>query len=95
MSFPFARPKTTDGPRATFGRLLSYLFENKPAMVVIIVLSVLGAGASLAQPLLVNQVITAVQQGNTLSTLVWLLVGLVIVAGGAERRPALPAAARG
>lgn len=81
MSFPFARPKTSDGPRATFGRLLSYLFENKPAMVVIIVLSVLGAGASLAQPLLVNQVITAVQQGNTLSTLVWLLVGLVIVAG--------------
>ncbi|MDP4334592.1 ABC transporter ATP-binding protein [Curtobacterium sp. A7_M15] len=81
MSFPFARPKKTDGPRASFGRLLSYLFENKPAMVVIIVLSVLGAGASLAQPLLVNQVITAVQHGDTLSTLVWLLVGLVVVAG--------------
>jgi ATP-binding cassette subfamily B protein len=81
MSLPFARPKTSDGPRATFGRLLSYLFENKPAMVVIIVLSILGAGASLAQPLLVNQVITAVQHGNTLSMLVWLLVGLVIVAG--------------
>jgi ABC-type multidrug transport system fused ATPase/permease subunit len=81
MSLPFARPKKTDGPRATFGRLLSYLFENKPAMVVIIVLSILGAGASLAQPLLVNQVVTAVQQGNTLSTLVWLLVGLVLVAG--------------
>ncbi|MBF4613791.1 ABC transporter ATP-binding protein [Curtobacterium sp. VKM Ac-1376] len=81
MSFPFARPKTSDGPRATFGRLLSYLFENKPAMVVIIVLSILGAGAALAQPLLVNQVVTAVQQGTTLSTLVWLLVGLVLVAG--------------
>ncbi|WJX98877.1 ABC transporter ATP-binding protein [Curtobacterium sp. 458] len=81
MSSPFARPKKNDGPRASFGRLLSYLFENKPAMAVIIVLSVLGAGASLAQPLLVNQVITAVQGGRTLSTLVWLLVGLVIVAG--------------
>ncbi|MGU3410005.1 ABC transporter ATP-binding protein [Microbacterium sp. M1A1_1b] len=81
MSLPFARPKKTDGPRATFGRLLSYLFENKPAMVVIIVLSILGAGASLAQPLLVNQVVTAVQHGNTLSTLVWLLVVLVIVSG--------------
>lgn len=81
MSLPFARPKKTDGPRATFGRLLSYLFENKPAMVVIIALSILGAGASLAQPLLVNQVVTAVQQGNTLSMLVWLLVGLVLVAG--------------
>ncbi|WP_420365015.1 ABC transporter ATP-binding protein [Curtobacterium sp. L3-7] len=81
MSSPFARPKQTDGPRATFGRLLSYLFENKPAMVVIIVLSILGAGASLAQPLLVNQVVTAVQHGNTLSMLVWALVVLVIVAG--------------
>ena len=81
MSSPFARPKKTDGPRASFGRLLSYLFENKPAMVVIIVLSILGAGASLAQPLLVNQVVTAVQQGNTLSMLVWLLVVLVIVSG--------------
>ncbi|MGN8049840.1 ABC transporter ATP-binding protein [Curtobacterium sp. 22159] len=81
MSSPFARPKKTDGPRASFGRLLSYLFENKPAMVVIIVLSVLGAGASLAQPLLVNQVVTAVQHGNTLSTLVWILVALVIVSG--------------
>ncbi|MFS0731030.1 ABC transporter ATP-binding protein [Curtobacterium sp. 1P10AnD] len=81
MSFPFARPKKTDGPRASFGRLLSYLFENKPAMAVIIVLSVLGAGASLAQPLLVNQVVTAVQHGHTLSMLVWALVVLVIVSG--------------
>ncbi|PZE85028.1 ABC transporter ATP-binding protein [Curtobacterium sp. MCBD17_032] len=81
MSTPFARPKPTDGPRATFGRLLSYLFENKPAMVVIIVLSILGAAASLAQPLLVNQVVTAVQQGTGMSTLVWALVVLVLVAG--------------
>ncbi|GAA1494754.1 ABC transporter ATP-binding protein [Curtobacterium herbarum] len=81
MSILFARPKKTDGPRATFGRLLSYLFENKPAMVVIIVLSILGAGASLAQPLLVNQVVTAVQQGTGMSTLVWALVVLVLVAG--------------
>ncbi|WIE60364.1 ABC transporter ATP-binding protein [Curtobacterium sp. MCLR17_032] len=81
MSNLFARPKKTDGPRATFGRLLSYLFENKPAMVVIIVLSILGAGASLAQPLLVNQVVTAVQQGTGMSTLVWILVVLVLVAG--------------
>jgi ATP-binding cassette subfamily B protein len=81
MSSPFARPKKTDGPRASFGRLLGYLFENKPAMVVIIVLSILGAGASLAQPLLVNQVVTAVQHGNTLSMLVWALVALVLVSG--------------
>ncbi|QKS13812.1 ABC transporter ATP-binding protein [Curtobacterium sp. Csp1] len=77
----FARAKKSDGPRASFGRLLTYLFENKPAMAVIIVLSVLGAAASLAQPLLVNQVVTAVQQGDTLSVLVWVLVALVLVSG--------------
>ncbi|OEI68617.1 ABC transporter ATP-binding protein [Curtobacterium sp. ER1/6] len=81
MSLPFVRRKQSDGPRASFGRLLTYLFENKPAMVVIIVLSVLGAGASLAQPLLVNQVVTAVQRGDTLSVLVWVLVALVLVSG--------------
>jgi len=81
MSLPFTRRKQSDGPRASFGRLLTYLFENKPAMVVIIVLSVLGAGASLAQPLLVNQVVTAVQHGHTLSVLVWALVALVLVSG--------------
>lgn len=81
MSLFSARRKPSEGPRASFGRLLTYLFENKPAMAVIIVLSVLGAGASLAQPLLVNQVVTAVQRGQTLSLLVWALVALVIVSG--------------
>ncbi len=81
MSLFSARRKPSEGPRASFGRLLTYLFENKPAMAVIIVLSVLGAGASLAQPLLVNQVVTAVQRGQTLSLLVWVLVALVIVSG--------------
>ena len=50
-------------------------------MVVIIVLSVLGAAASLAQPLLVQQVIALVQDGRSLGRLVWLLVALVVVAG--------------
>ncbi len=81
MSLFSARRKPSEGPRASFGRLLTYLFENKPAMAVIIVLSVLGAGASLAQPLLVNQVVTAVQRGQTLSILVWALVALVLVSG--------------
>jgi ATP-binding cassette subfamily B protein len=70
-----------EGPRATFRQLLPYLFEHKKVMVVIIVLSVLGAAASLGQPLLVSQVITLVQQGETLGRLVWALVALVVVAG--------------
>jgi len=70
-----------EGPRATFRQLVPYLFEHKKVMTVIIVLSVLGAGASLAQPLLVSQVIQVVQRGETLGRLVWLLIGLVVVAG--------------
>jgi ABC-type multidrug transport system fused ATPase/permease subunit len=70
-----------EGPRATFRQLLPYLFEHKKVMAVIIVLSVLGAAAALGQPLLVSQVITRVQDGETLGRLVWALVALVVVAG--------------
>jgi ATP-binding cassette subfamily B protein len=77
---PFARQQET-GPRATVRQLLPYLFEKRGLLAVVIVLSVLGAGASLAQPLLVSQVITQVQENAMLGPLVWLLVTLVIVAG--------------
>ena len=45
-----------------------------------VILSVLGAAASLAQPLLVGQVITRVTNGELIGPLVWVLVGLVVVA---------------
>jgi len=48
---------------------------------LVVTLSILGAAASLAQPLLVSQVIALVQKGESLSLLVWLLVGLVVAAG--------------
>ncbi len=47
----------------------------------VIVLSILGALASLAQPLLVSQVITVVQKNEPLGTLVWGLIALVVVSG--------------
>ena len=68
-----------DGPRATFRQLLPFLFEHKRTLVVVAVLSVFGAATSLVQPLLVGQVIEAVQSGGTLGILVWLLIGFVIV----------------
>ncbi len=71
--------KTPEGPRATFGQLLPFIFEHKRTLVVVAVLSVLGALATLAQPLLVGQVITRVQLGETLGALVWLLIALVVV----------------
>ncbi|MEA9984491.1 ABC transporter ATP-binding protein [Subtercola sp. RTI3] len=61
--------------------MLPYLFEHKKVLSLVIVLSVLGAGASLAQPLLVSQVISLVTAGSSLGGLVWLLVILVVVSG--------------
>lgn len=77
---PFRRAPET-GPRASFRQLLPYLAEHRAVLVVVVVLSVLGAGASLLQPLLVSQVIGIVEAGETIGWLVWALVGLVIASG--------------
>ena len=69
------------GPRATFKQLLPYLLEHKKVLSVVIVLSVIGAAASLAQPLLVSQVIGVVQAGHPLGALVWALIALVVISG--------------
>jgi ATP-binding cassette subfamily B protein len=70
--------KNETGPRARFSQLLPYLAEHKGVLSVVIALSIIGAAASLAQPLLVSQVITVVQAGDALGMLVWALVGLVV-----------------
>lgn len=77
---PFRR-KPDDGPRATFRQLLPYLTEHKKVLSVVIALSIVGAAASLAQPLLVSQVISIVGAGDPLGMIVWLLIGLVIASG--------------
>ncbi|MRG60490.1 ATP-binding cassette domain-containing protein [Agromyces sp. CFH 90414] len=69
------------GPRATVRQLIPYLAEHKVVLSVVIALSLLLAAASLAQPLVVGQVITLVEAGDPLDGLVWLLVALVIVQG--------------
>lgn len=78
---PFAKPRPEDGPRARFSQLVPYLFEHKRVLWFVIVLSVLGSAASLAQPLIVSQVIGVVEEGGSLDGLVWGLVALVILSG--------------
>ncbi|RKT36273.1 ATP-binding cassette subfamily B protein [Microbacterium sp. AG1240] len=68
-----------DGPRASFRQLLPFLFEHKRVLVIVAILSVIGAATTLAQPLLVGQVIELVQNGETLGALVWAIVALVVV----------------
>ncbi|RZS67994.1 ATP-binding cassette subfamily B protein [Agromyces ramosus] len=79
---PFSRGgKAATGPRATFRQLLPFLFEHRPVLIWVAVLSVVGALTSLAQPLLVAQVITIVEAGQPLGWIVWGLIALVIVSG--------------
>ncbi|GAA4367262.1 ABC transporter ATP-binding protein [Agromyces bauzanensis] len=78
---PFARRDRTPGPRATFAQLLPFIFEHRPVLIWVAVLSVVGALASLAQPLLVSQVISIVEAGEPLGWIVWGLIALVVVSG--------------
>lgn len=68
------------GPRATFGQLLPFIFEQKGMLSFVIVLSIIGAAASLGQPVLVGQVISRVQASEPLGWLMWALVALVVTA---------------
>jgi ABC-type multidrug transport system fused ATPase/permease subunit len=77
----FGREREADtGPRATFSQLMPYLLEHRRVLSWVIVISVLGAVASLAQPLLVSQVIGRVERGESLGSLVVGLVALVVIA---------------
>ncbi len=71
--------RVPEGPRASFRQLLPFLLEHKRTLAVVAVLSVLGAAATLAQPLLVGEVISRVQNAVPLGALVWLLVGFVVL----------------
>jgi ATP-binding cassette subfamily B protein len=77
----FGRAADDAGPRARFSQLLPYLLEHKKVLSVVIVLSILGAAASLAQPLLVSQVISVVGKQEPLGGLVWGLIALVVISG--------------
>ncbi|HEX6364662.1 MAG TPA: ABC transporter ATP-binding protein [Agromyces sp.] len=78
---PFARRDTPPGPRATFSQLLPFIFEHRPVLIWVAILSIIGALASLAQPLLVAQVIDIVEAGQPLGWIVWGLIALVMISG--------------
>ena len=73
------RRSAEPGPRARFRDLLPYLGEHRRALGLVIALGIVGAALSLAQPLLVQQVVTKVQRGQSLGTLVGLVAAAVAV----------------
>ena len=70
-------PKET-GPKAKFKQLWPYLLEHKPALWAAVALSIVGAGVNLAQPLVVGQVITAVQKRGDVTLIVVALIAIVL-----------------
>jgi ABC-type multidrug transport system fused ATPase/permease subunit len=75
---PFSRRKPDEGPRARFSQLLPYLLQNKPLIVVVVILSVLGSVATVAQPLLVRQGITDFQANKPFTTIGILVIVLLL-----------------
>ena len=73
-----SRQKDT-GPKAKFRQLWPYLLEHKPALWAAVALSIVGAAVSLAQPLVVGQVITAVQHHGQVGVIVVALVAIVLL----------------
>jgi len=67
------------GPKAKFKQLWPYLLEHKPALWAAVGLSIVGAAVSLAQPLVVGQVITAVQKHGQVGMIVLALVAIVLL----------------
>jgi len=81
----FGRGKQSEGPRARFSQLLPYLLQNRTLVVVVVILSVIGSGATVAQPLLVRQGITVFQDkqpwGWIAGLVVILLVASALISG--------------
>lgn len=73
------RTRPEEGPRASFRQLLPYILEHRGLLAAALALSLVGAGTSLAQPLLAGQVVGIVQDGGALGGLVWLLVSLLVL----------------
>lgn len=76
-----ADPTAGAAPRGRLRDLAAYLAEHRGVLGVVLVLSVLGAGLSLAQPLLVNRVIGSIGTGRSPAPEVTVLVLLVLGAG--------------
>ncbi|MBP1326777.1 ATP-binding cassette subfamily B protein [Leucobacter exalbidus] len=64
------------GPRASLKQLLPYLFEQRKLLTLAVVFGLVGAVMSLAQPLLLGQLITRVEESQPLG---WLLGALCII----------------
>jgi ABC-type multidrug transport system fused ATPase/permease subunit len=71
--------KKDDGPKAKFSQLVPYLKEHKGSLTLAVILSLIGAGTSLAQPMVVGNVITAVKKHESLTGIIVSLVAITLI----------------
>ena len=74
-----AESSAPTGPRASLKQLLPYLFEQRGLLALALALGIGGAAASLAQPVLLGEVIGRVQVAEPLGVLLWVLTALIVV----------------
>ena len=81
------RPGKKDaGPKAKFSQLWPYMKEQSRLLIFAVILSLLSASVNLAQPLVVGNIISTVQEGSDVIPLALTLLGITLlsaVAGGA------------
>ena len=75
---PTENPRSREykGPRAKLSDLTPYLADHKKPLIVALILSIFTSLLSLGQPLLMGQVITAVEQGKQFTN---LAIGIVVL----------------
>ena len=73
------RSREYKGPRASFKQLIPYITAEKTPVIIAMLLSIIGAGLSLAQPVMVGQVISAVEQQQEIAQLATILVLLIFL----------------
>jgi ATP-binding cassette subfamily B protein len=75
---PTENPRSREykGPRAKLSDLTPYLVDHKKALIVALVLSIFTSLLSLGQPLLMGQVISAVEEGKEFTN---LAIGIVVL----------------
>ncbi|MDR9362706.1 MAG: ABC transporter ATP-binding protein [Microbacteriaceae bacterium] len=76
------RSREYKGPRASFKQLIPYIAAEKTPVIIAMVLSIIGAGLSLAQPLMVGNVISAVEQQQEILPFATILVVLILLSAG-------------
>ncbi len=79
---PTQNPRSREykGPRANLKDLFPYLKDHNKALYLALVLSILASALALSQPLVVGQLISAVEKQLDITTLALGLVALILVA---------------